>query len=112
MNICFVLGNIIEKINFKFVLNGKNDSISNFKVKLLNDSVISIIAYNEIADYCYRELKINDVIFIQGKLNLKLEIVAEKIIIWKKWRKGWINVYNEMYTSEIDGGKNERKKKK
>ena len=44
MNICFVLGNIIEEINFKFVLNGKNDSISYYKVKLLNDAVISIIA--------------------------------------------------------------------
>ena len=52
MNICFIMGKLIEDINFRFILNGKNDSIVNFKIELLNNSVINIIAYNHQADYC------------------------------------------------------------
>ena len=87
MNICIVIGDIIENINFKFVLNGKKDSIASFKIKLLNNSVINVITYNEIADYCYRKLKENERILVEGKLNSKLEIEVEKIIIWRDERK-------------------------
>lgn len=83
MNICFVIGKVVDEIEFKFVLNGRNDAIANFNIKLLNNSIINIIAYNKLADYCYRKLKINDIIFVEGRLNLKLDMVAEKIIRWK-----------------------------
>lgn len=83
MNICFIMGKIINDINFKFILNGKNDSIVNFKIQLLNNSVINIIAFNNQADYCYRNLKINDTISVQGMLNSKMEVIAEKIIKWR-----------------------------
>ena len=91
MNICFIMGKLIEDINFRFILNGKNDSIVNFKIELLNNSVINIIAYNHQADYCYRNLKINDTISVQGKLNSRLGVIAEKIIIWKKINEKWEN---------------------
>ena len=87
MNICIVIGQIIENIDFKFILNGKKDSIVSFKIKLLNNSVINVIAYNEVADYCYRKLNLNEIILIEGSLNYKLEIEAKQIIIWKEEKK-------------------------
>ena len=38
-----------------------------------------IKGYNEIADYCYRNLKIGDNIYIQGRLNNMMEIEADFI---------------------------------
>ena len=87
MNICFFIGIICTDVEFKFVLNGKNDSIVRFKIKLSNDSVINVIAYNQLADYCYRKLKINDAIFLEGWLNFRQEIIAEKIMIWRDEEK-------------------------
>ena len=43
MNICFVIGKIISEIEFKFIINSKNVSISYFKIELFNKSIINII---------------------------------------------------------------------
>ena len=84
MNICFVMGNIISDINFEFILNGKNDSIVFFKISLLNNSIINIIAFNEKADYCYRNLKKGDNIFVEGELNSNEDVIVKRI-----YGKGW-----------------------
>ena len=42
MNICFVIGKIISEIEFKFIINSKNVSISYFKIELFNKSIINI----------------------------------------------------------------------
>ena len=42
--------------------------------KLENKSTIEIKAYNEIVDKCYKTLKQGDNVFIQGKINSKMEI--------------------------------------
>ena len=76
MNECFVLGKIISLVDFKFIINGKNIAIAQFKVKLRNNSIIKVKAYNEIADYCYRELKINRSVFIYGYINTNKEIIV------------------------------------
>ena len=58
--------------------------------KLENKSTIEIKAYNEIADKCYKTLKKGNTVFIQGKINSKMEIEIEQIYsvyeegIWKK----------------------------
>lgn len=80
MNICVVIGKIVDKVEYKFILNSKNNSFANMKIKLANNSVIKVIAYNQTADYCYRNLNINDIVFVHGRVQTGLEILAEKII--------------------------------
>lgn len=80
MNICFLYGKIISDIDFKFIMNNKNKtSISVYKIQLNNKSIVIVKGYNEIADYCYRNLKIGDNIYIQGRLNNMMEIEADFI---------------------------------
>lgn len=69
MNECFFIGRIIEGIKYDFILNGKNDAISRFKVKLMDGETINVVSYNKNADYCYRVLEDNDVVFIYARLG-------------------------------------------
>lgn len=81
MNICFLMGKIISEIEFKFIIQGKNTAIATFQIELENKSRITVKGYNEIADYCYKDLKNNDTIMIQGRLEKeKIEILVENII--------------------------------
>ena len=82
MNICFFIGKIISEINFKFIVNSKKYfSISTFKIKLENQSIITVKGYNEIADFCYRRLLKNDYINLYGELNSKGEIEILEIYL-------------------------------
>ena len=87
MNICFIIGKIISKIEFDFVI-GDNKSFKNkkvsvvrFKLKLLDENVLNIIGYNNIADFCYQRLKIGENILIQGFINNSGEIEIKNIIL-------------------------------
>ena len=76
MNKCFFIGKIISNIDFKFIVNSKKYfSITTFKVKLENQSIITVKGYNEIADFCYKSLIKNNYIALYGKLDSKMEIV-------------------------------------
>mgnify|MGYP002535201537 CR=1 FL=1 len=79
MNLVFILGKIISNIEFKFIINSKNKSVSIFKIKLLNNSELTVKAYNEKADYCYSKLNKNDTIYIQGYINSKMQIIVKDI---------------------------------
>ncbi len=80
MNICFLKGKIISDIEFKFIINNKKYySISIFKIKLDNKSIITVKGYNETADWCYRNLIKNDNIAIYGNLNSEMEIIVQDI---------------------------------
>ena len=87
MNICFIIGKIISKIEFDFMIDNnkgfKNDKISvvRFKLKLLDENVLNIIGYNNIADFCYQRLKIGENILIQGFINNSGEIEIKNIIL-------------------------------
>lgn len=82
MNICFLIGKIISEIEFKFILNSKNISIAIFEIELKNKSIVKIKAYNDLADYCYRELIKSDYISIVGYLCSKgeVEIIEYEIL--------------------------------
>lgn len=79
MNLCFIIGKIITKIRFDFIINSKNISIATFKIELSNNSIINIKAYDEIADYCFSNLIKGDTIAIQGELNSQMEIIIKEI---------------------------------
>ena len=69
MNEVFLIGNIITNINFDFMINSRNMSISRLKIRTLDNHNINICTYDSLADFAYSELKENDVIFIYGKLR-------------------------------------------
>lgn len=98
MNKCFVIGYITDEIDFKFILNGKHISIVSFSVKLSNNSIIQVIAYNETADFCYSHLKKEDIVLIEGRLNFTMDIIINRITKLKG--------NNVMYFKRGDYGKN------
>ena len=76
MNICFIIGKIVEDIKFDFMLNRIHNSIVQFKIKDERKNNIKIVGYDKIADYCYKNLKKNDTVIIEGKIgNLKNSMV-------------------------------------
>ena len=69
MNEVFLIGKIITQIEFKFVINSKKlKSISLFKLKTLDEQIINIICYNEMADFICSKIQINDLLFLNGYL--------------------------------------------
>ena len=84
MNICFLMGKIVSDINFKFIIHDrKNTSIAIFEVQLDNKSIITVIGYNELADFCYSRLKKNDNIALQGYLSSEINVILENIKLVK-----------------------------
>ena len=81
MNLVYIQGKVVSKIDFKFIIYSKNISVAIFKVELRNKSVVKVKAYNEMADYCYRKLNEGREIIIEGRLNTKLEVICNKNII-------------------------------
>lgn len=79
MNIVFFSGNIIEEVEFGFIVKSKHISVCKFKVMLENNTVIKVKAYDEKADYCYRKLKKNDFIYLNGRLNNGYEVELDNI---------------------------------
>lgn len=56
MNVCFFIGEVLEIGKFKFIVNPKIHFKSEItmKIKLIDGNIISVIAYNEVADYILR----------------------------------------------------------
>ena len=85
MNICFLIGKIISDVEFDFVIDNnkgfKNRKISviKFKLKLLDENVVNIIGYNNVADFCYQKLNIRNNVFIEGFINNAGEIGIKNI---------------------------------
>lgn len=69
MNICFLLGKVISEPTFDFLYKCKNISISSFCLKTRNGNIVQIFGYDEIADFLYSNLNINDDVFIEGYLT-------------------------------------------
>ena len=77
MNEVFLIGNIVNEIEFKFIINSKNISIAMFNIETDDKQVIKIKAYNELADYCYSRLEKSKRVFISGKISKNNIIVKE-----------------------------------
>lgn len=74
MNLCFFIGKIISNVEFKFIINNKENSIVTFKIQLIDNNIVKVKGYNEIADYCYKNFVTNDEISIYGELRTNGEI--------------------------------------
>ena len=92
INICFISGTIISEPDFKFFYNSKK-LISKIEFLLKTESgfksskqqekeEIKVVAYNEIADFIYQKLDINDKIMIKGFLE-KDKVVVSDISIFE-----------------------------
>ena len=80
MNECFFIGKIISDIDFKFIVNSKKYySISIFQIELNNKSIVTVKGYNDIADFCYKNLIKNDSIALYGEINSKIEIILKDL---------------------------------
>ena len=77
MNEVFLIGNIVNEIEFKFIINSKNISIAMFNIETDDKQVIKIKAYNELADYCCSKLEKSKRVFIYGKISKNNIIVKE-----------------------------------
>lgn len=75
MNLCFLIGKVVSEIKFDFILNSKDISIARFSIELENKSIVVIKGYNEIDDYCYKNLIKDSIVGIQGSLNSNKEII-------------------------------------
>ena len=80
MNIIFLKGKIINEIKYEFIINNINNAIVIFKIQV-QDNIITIKGYDEIADFCYSKLKIGDEIYLQGSINSKMEIILQEIYL-------------------------------
>lgn len=67
---------ITSEIEFKFIINGSKKSITYWNLELPNKSIVKTQAYDDIADFCYKELHKEDIILIYGRI-----IESEKIEI-------------------------------
>ena len=65
MNECFFIGKIIKNNGFKFILNKKNKSKIEFELKLIDNNILKIVAYDEktieyviLHEFCHLKYKI------------------------------------------------------
>ena len=79
MNLCFLYGKIVSNIDFKFMINSKNTSKAVFYLKLKNNSIIKIKAYNEIADFCFSKLKKGNSIILEGTIDSRYDVTVREI---------------------------------
>lgn len=82
MNLFFCTGRIISEINFKFILQGKRFSAAKYKMRLFDNIIIDVVAYDHTADYSYRKLEKGDFIFCEAFLS-KGKVIIEYIELLK-----------------------------
>ena len=76
INLCFLSGKVINEIDLKFVYNRtkktldkKHISIAKVKLELQDGQIIQLHAYNEIADYVFRNIQKGEYITAQGEVK-------------------------------------------
>ena len=69
MNEVFLIGKIISNIEFKFIINSKNKAIACFEIKTADKQIVRVQAYNQLADFAYSKLNVNDKVFVNGYIE-------------------------------------------
>ncbi len=79
MNEIFIIGKVTNKIEYKFIINSKKYFAKvEFEIEL-NKQKFKVEGYNNIADFCYRKLKKNDEVFINGRIESGMIIKIKTI---------------------------------
>lgn len=98
MNVCIVIGKLIEEVDFKFIYNNKSLSIANSRIQLIDGNQVEIFGLDEKADYMYSNLNKNDIILVSGKLvnerknnKIKIESITK---INSKWNIQFLTIIN------------------
>lgn len=68
MNVCIIMGRILEEINFNFIYNNKYVSIANCKIEIAKETQIEIYGLDEKADYMYSKLNKDGTILVYGSI--------------------------------------------
>lgn len=96
MNECFLIGKIISNIEYKFIYKNskanKNTAIAYFDIELSNKSIVKVKAFNEIADYCYKNLENKNNNKNNSKKNNKKQSIV--LINGRIETNGNINILN------------------
>ena len=79
MDEVFLRGKVIEDIECKFMLKKRKNAKAKIELKLIDETKVEVVAYNEQADYTLQNIKIRNNVFVYGKLQNN-EIVINKII--------------------------------
>ena len=79
MNEVFLIGKVIEDIEYKFMLKKRKNAKAKIELKLIDETKVEVVAYNEQADYTLQNIKIRNNVFVYGKLQ-NSEIIINKII--------------------------------
>ena len=76
INLCFLSGKVKNDIDLRFIYDSrkktigkKHISIVKIELELLDKQVILLQAYNELADYIFRNIHKKDFINIEGKIR-------------------------------------------
>lgn len=80
MNEVFIIGKIINEVKYKFILKKHNNAKAVISLELLDKTKLEVVAYNEIADYAFKNLDENELVFINGKIYRE-EVVAYNIAV-------------------------------
>ena len=80
VNEVFIMGKVIGEVKYKFILEKHNNAKAVISLELLDKTKIEVIAYNEIADYAFKNLDENELVFINGKIYGK-EVIACNIAV-------------------------------
>lgn len=75
MNKCWLMGKIVVEPDFDFLYMKRNISIAYFYIELRNKSIIKVFAYDDIADYIYQNLSINQEVIIEGKIRIQDSLI-------------------------------------
>lgn len=86
INLCFLSGTVRNEIDLKFIYNAKTKSLSkkHTSIVLLNleiekEQIIKTYAYDEVADWIYRNIQRGNFISLQGRITEK-GVKIEKIV--------------------------------
>ena len=89
MNECFLFVERVSNIDFRFIINRKEKSLVKIKAKLLNNSEIELFAYDDLADYIYKENL--ESFFVRGSIRENMQIEIREIYKFKylDWKAYW-----------------------
>ena len=84
INLCFIKGKVVDKKELKFVYDKNKKSLSKshiciikLELELEDKQTIYLKAYNEMADFVYKNVNEEDIIMLQGVLRDNIVEIEE-----------------------------------